>query len=324
MEVQVSRSDDPKSTLSVARGSGIATFMGLEHTRDLAGVDAAVVGVPSDTGGNPGSRSGPRAMRDVSSLLRPVNAHHNVAPTQEMRVIDYGDLPVVPGSLQRTYGEVVAGLKPLYDAGVVPVLLGGDHSITLAHLRAAAERHGPVAMLQFDSHTDVYDVYYETERYNSGTPFRRAAEEGVVATDKSIMVGLRGTVYTTHDYQDARDLGYHVRTMDDVVERGLVRIVQDIREVVGGHPLFLTFDVDSLDPAFAPGTGTLEIGGFTTREALTVVRALTGLTFVGFDVVEVIPPLDPGRITALAGATMAFEFLSLLALGRGVAKRGRN
>jgi agmatinase len=322
----LARSEDPKSTLTVARGAGIATFMGLEHTRDLSGVDAAIVGVPSDTGGTPGSRTGPRAMRDVSSLLRPVNAHHNVAPFEHMRVIDYGDLPVVPGSLQRTYGEIVAGLAPFFSGGVIPVLLGGDHSITLAHLRAAAERHGPVAMLQFDSHTDVYDVYYETERYNAGTPFRRAAEERVVATEKSVMVGLRGAVYSTHDYQDARDLGFHVRTMDDIVAQGLPEIIEEIREIVGDHPLFLTFDVDSLDPAYAPGTGTLEIGGLTTREALTIVRGLGGLNFAGFDVVEVNPPLDPGRTTAVVGATMAFEFLSLLALAKAgdASTRGRN
>jgi agmatinase len=322
----MSQSSDPQSTLTVPRGAGIATFMGLEHTRDLAGVDAAIVGVPSDTGGTPGSRGGPRAMRDVSSLLRPVHAHHNVAPFEEMRVIDYGDLLVVPGSLQRTYGEIVAGLAPFFAKGVIPVLLGGDHSITLAHLRAASERHGPVAMLQFDSHTDVYDIYYETERYNAGTPFRRAAEEGVVSPENSVMVGLRGTVYTTHDYEDARDLGFHVRTMDDVVEKGLPKIIQDIREIVGTRPLFLTFDVDSLDPAYAPGTGTLEIGGLTAREALTIVRGLGGLNFAGFDVVEVNPPLDPGRTTAVVGATMAFEFLSLLALARtgGASARGRN
>jgi agmatinase len=316
---------EQQSALSVARGAGIATFMGLEHTRVLDGVDAAIVGVPSDTGGTPGSCTAPRAMRDLSSLLRPANAHHNVAPFQEMRVIDYGDLRVVPGSLLRTYDEIVSGLRPLFQQGVIPVCLGGDHSITLAHLRAAAERHGPVAMLQFDSHTDVYDVYYETERYNSGTPFRRSAEEGIVATEKSMMVGLRGAVYTTHDYQDARDLGYQVRTMDDIMAAGLLQIVRNIRDCVGDQPLWLTFDVDCLDPAFAPGTGTLEIGGLTTREALAIVRGLSGLNFVGFDVVEVNPMLDPGRTTAVVGASMAFEFLSLLALARGGGTaRGRN
>jgi agmatinase len=321
----MTRAEEPQSTLTVARGAGIATFLGLPHTRDLVGIDAAIVGVPSDTGGTPGSRAAPRAIRDASSLLRPVHAHHNVAPTRDLHVIDYGDLPVVPGSLQRTYEEIDAGLVPFFKGGVVPILLGGDHSLTLAHLRAAARKYGPVAMLQFDSHTDVYDVYYGTERYNAGTPFRRAAEEGVVVTERSIMVGLRGTVYSTHDYQDARDLGYHVRTMDDIVAKGISQIVRDIRETIGDHPLFVTFDVDCLDPAFAPGTGTLEIGGLTTREALAIVRGLQGLAFAGFDVVEVNPMLDPGRTTAVIGATMAFEFLSLLALARGgSSERGPN
>lgn len=321
----MAQSQEPTSALTVARGAGIATFLGLPHTRNLAGIDAAIVGVPSDTGGTPGSRTAPRAIRDASSILRPVHAHHNINPFSHLRVVDYGDAPVVPGSLLRTYELVEAALAPLHDGGTIPLCLGGDHSLTLAHLRAAARQHGPVAMLQFDSHTDVYDVYYGTERYNAGTPFRRAAEERVVDSAHSMMVGLRGTVYTTHDYQDARDLGYQVRTMDDVVARGLDQIVIDIRSCVGDRPLFVTFDVDCLDPAYAPGTGTLEIGGFTTREVLTIIRGLAGLNFVGFDVVEVNPQLDPGRTTAVVGATMTFEFLTLLALARaGDVARGPN
>jgi agmatinase len=307
---------EPATHVETPRGTGISTFMGLRHTRDLSGVDAAIVGVPSDSGGTPGSRSAPRQMRDVSSLLRPVHSSHGVATYQALNVIDYGDISVIPGSLLRTYDAMVDELGPFYAAGMVPVCLGGDHSITLGELRAAAQHHGPVAMLQFDSHTDVYDVYYQTERYNAGTMFRRAVEEQVLDPHHSIMVGLRGAVYTTHDYQDARDLGFTVRTMDDVVERGLPQIIEDIRACVGDRPLLLTFDVDCLDPAYAPGTGTLEIGGFTTREALTIVRALAGLNFIGFDVVEVNPTMDPTRTTAIAGASMAFEFLTLLAIAR--------
>jgi agmatinase len=312
--------------VNVARGTGIATFMGLRHIRDISGADAAIVGVPSDTGGTIGSRYAPRAIRDVSSLLRPVHAHHNIAPSTYLNVIDYGDTPVIPTSLQRTYEEMVKVLVPLHEAGVIPICLGGDHSITLGTLRAAAAKHGPVAMLQFDAHTDTYDVYYGTERYTSGTMFRRAVEEKIVDSEHSLMLGLRGTVYSTHDYQDARDLGYQMRTMDDVVELGIPRIISDIRETVGERPLFVTFDVDSLDPAYAPGTGTLEIGGLTTREALTIIRALDGLNFAGFDVVEVNPTLDPTRTTAAVGATMAFEFLTLLALlhAGDRAARGQN
>jgi agmatinase len=314
-------SQAPADATRTARGSGIATFMGLPHTTNLDGVDAAIIGVPSDTGGTSGSSRGPRAIRDASALLRPANASQGIAPFETIRAIDYGDLTVIPGSLERTYQEIEAGLKPVFDAGVVPLLMGGDHSITLAHLRAAARAYGPVALLLFDSHTDTYDVYYGSERYNhvlsvvegSRTMFRRAAEEGIVETAHSIMVGLRGAVYSPRDYDDARDLGYLVRTMDDVVRRGIPQTVADIRERLTGRPVFLSWDVDSLDPAFAPATGTLEAGGFSTREMLEIVRALDGIYFIGFDVVEVNPAFEGIRITATAGAMMLFEFLTLLA-----------
>ncbi|RIK46983.1 MAG: agmatinase [Chloroflexi bacterium] len=313
----MSASNQPADATQVARGSGIATFMGLPHTRDISGVDAAIVGIPSDTGGTPGSRSAPRVLRDVSSLLRPVHAHHNIAPGAHLRVVDYGDVPVIPGALLDTYAEMERVLAPFHAAGVVPIGIGGDHSVTLGELRAAARHHGPVALLQFDAHTDTYDEYYGGKiRYNSGTMFRRGVEEGVIDAQHSMMVGLRGTVYSTHDYQDARDLGFSTRTMDDIVELGLPQIVQDIRACVADRPLFLTFDVDSLDPSVAPGTGTLECGGLTMREAQTILRKLAGLHVVGCDVVEVNPPLDPTRTTAAAGATLVFEFLALLALAR--------
>ena len=312
----MNQTQGPTNQLVTPRGSGIATFMGLPHARDLAGVDAAIAGIPADTGGTPGSSFGPRAMRDASALLRPAHAHHRVSPFHHLRAIDYGDLPVVPGSIGRTLEAVEAGLAPLYEAGVVPIGLGGDHSLTLAVLRAASRVHGPVAMIQFDAHTDTYDSFYETERYNAGTMFRRAAEEGVVDTAHSIMVGLRGTVYTPDDYQDARDLGFAVRTMDDVVHRGIPHIIDDIRARAGDRKVHLTFDVDCIDPAFMPGTGSLEIGGFATREVLAIVRALGGLNYVSFDVMEVNPLLDTSRISATCGATLAFEFLCLLALAR--------
>jgi agmatinase len=290
--------------------------MSLPHTREIDDLDAAIVGVPSDSGGTPGSRYAPRAIRDVSSLLRPVQSSQQIGPYQHLRVADFGDVGVIPGALMRTYDAMVATLTPFYKRGVVPICLGGDHSITLGELRAAAAVHGPMPLVQFDSHTDVYDVYYETERYNAGTMFRRGVEEGVLDPHRSIMVGLRGAIYTLNDHQDARDLGFTVRTMDDIVERGLEQISQDIRDCVGDGPALLTFDVDSLDPAYAPGTGTLEIGGMTTREALTIVRALSEINFVGFDVVEVNPSLDPTRTTTIVGASMAFEFLALSARRR--------
>ena len=312
----MTKTQGPTNQLVTPRGAGIATFMGLPHTRGLEGVDAAIAGMPSDTGGTPGSRFGPRAMRDASASLRPANAHHRISPFRHLHAIDYGDLAVVPGSIRRTLDALEAELGPLYEAGVVPVGLGGDHSLTLAELRAASRVHGPVAMIQFDAHTDTYDTFYGTQRYNAGTMFRRAAEEGVVDTAHSIMVGLRGTVYTPEDYQDARDLGFEVRTMDDCVRLGIPQIVADIRARAGDRKVHLTFDVDCIDPAFVPGTGSLEIGGFSTREALAIVRALGGLDYVSFDVMEVNPPLDTSRISATCGATLAFEFLCLLALAR--------
>lgn len=297
-----------------ARGSGIATFMGLPYTTDLEGVDAAVIGVPSDTGGTSGSSRGPRAIRDASALLRPANASQRVSPFASLSVIDYGDLPVVPGSLERTYAGIEEGLTDVLAAGATPILMGGDHSITLPHLRAVAARHGPVALILFDAHTDTYDVYYGTERYNSGTMFRRAVEEGIVDTSHSVMVGLRGTVYKPTDYDDARDLGYDVLTMDDVARIGIDETITRIRTRVGSAQVFLSWDVDSLDPGHAPATGTIEIGGFSTREMLQVIRSLDGLNYVGFDVVEVNPAFEGIRQTAAAGATMIFEFLTLLAM----------
>jgi agmatinase len=308
--------------IDTRRGIGIATFMGLDHTIDIDGVDVAIVGVPSDVGGTPGSSYAPRAIRNASSILRPVSAYHRLAPLDHLRAIDYGDVPVIGGSLLRTYEEMEKTLAPLVQSGVIPICLGGDHSITLADLRVAAQTHGPVALLQFDSHTDVYDVYHGTERYNAGTMFRRAVEESIVDTGHSIMVGMRGTVYSTHDYQDAMDLGYRVRTMEDVIARGIPAIIDDIRDRVGSRPLFVTFDIDCLDPAYAPGTGALEIGGFTTREILQIIRALGGLNLVGFDIVEVNPTLDPTRVTAATGAAVAFEFLTLVALARSGAAGG--
>jgi agmatinase len=291
--------------------------MGLPHTTKLESVDAAIIGVPSDTGGTPGSSRGPRAIRDISSLLRPANASQKTAPFSALHVVDYGDLAVVPGSLERSYAEIETGLKNVLDSSVIPLLMGGDHSITLPHLRAVASRHGPVALLLFDAHTDTYDLYYGSERYNSGTMFRRAAEEGIVDTDHSIMVGLRGTVYQPSDHDDARNLGYEVLTMDDVVELGIDQTIARIHARIGESPVFLSWDVDSLDPCYAPATGTLEIGGFSTREMLRIIRALSGLQFVGFDVVEVNPAFDGIRQTAAAGATMIFEFLTLLAMQKG-------
>ncbi len=199
--------------------------------------------------------------------------------------------------------------------GAVPITLGGDHSIALAELRAIAKEHGPVALIQFDAHGDTWDEYWG-ERYTHGTPFRRALEEGLLDVSKSTQIGMRGTVYDPNDIEEGRSLGFKVITSDQVRQMGFGKTMQIARERACDSKVFVSFDIDFLDPAYAPGTGTPEIGGFTTFEAQSLVHQLAGLNFVAFDVVEVLPSLDPTEITALAGATMAFEFLSLLAAGR--------
>ena len=305
----------PADHVRTSRGSGIATFMGLAHTRDLNGIDAAIFGIPFDSGGTPGSRWAPRLIRDVSALLRPAHAWHQLDIFSHIAAVDYGDVAVQPPLVERTLDAITRMAVEIAEAGAIPIGIGGEHGVTLGELRAAA-RKGPVSLVQFDAHTDTYDVYYDDVRYSAGTPFRRAAEEGVVDAATSIMVGLRGSVYTSHDFQDARDLGYEIITADEVAELGPLAVADRIKARVGTNPTFLTFDIDALDPSCAPATGTLEIGGLTTREALAIVRSLTGIDFCGFDLVEVNPAFEGQRITAVAGATMIFEFLALIALSK--------
>jgi len=303
----------PADHVRTARGAGISTFMGLTHSRVLDGVDVAILGIPFDSGGTPGSRWAPRLIRDVSSLLRPAHAWHGLKIFDHITVVDYGDVAVMPPMVERTLVAIEATAAAIYAGGAVPIGIGGDHGVTLGELRAAAQA-GPVSLIQFDSHTDTYDVYFDDVRYTSGTPFRRAVEEGVVDGASSIMVGLRGSVYSSRDYQDARDLGYEIITAEEVAEIGPEAVATRIKARVGANPTFLTFDIDALDPSCAPATGTLETGGLTTREAQAVLRRLTGINFKGFDLVEVNPAFEGQRITAVAGATMIFEFLALVAL----------
>jgi agmatinase len=211
------------------------------------------------------------------------------------------------------YSGVEASLHPLVAAGVIPVLIGGDHSITLPELRAVAAIHGRVALIHFDAHTDTNDRYFGKPYYH-GSPFRRAVEEKLLIAGNSIQIGMRGSVYSKDAYQDSTELGFKVLPMQAVREIGLLKLGDIIRSRVGQHKVFVTFDIDVVDPAFAPGTGTPEIGGFTSGDVIDVVRGLKGLNFVGFDVVEVLPDKDPAEITALLAANVVYEFLSLIAL----------
>lgn len=297
--------------------AGIKTFMRLPHSQTIKGIDFAVAGVPWDgaTSYRTGQRLGPDAIRKVSVTLRPYNLGLDVDIFEHCSGIDFGDLPVVAGYIEETYARIEAALSPLIAAGVVPVLMGGDHSITLPELRAVAKARGPVALIHFDSHTDTNDQYFGKPYYH-GSPFRRAVEENILLAEKSIQIGMRGSVYAKEAYEDSAELGFKVITMSAIREMGIGKLIETVRDRVGRQRVFVTFDIDVVDPAFAPGTGTPEIGGFTSEEAIALVRGLRGLNFAGFDVVEVLPDKDPAEITALLAANIMYEFLSLIALNK--------
>ncbi len=306
----------PLDARLVPRFAGVRTFMRAPHTTDLAGVDAAVYGIPFDTATSfrTGTRFGPEGIRSASALLRPYNPALDVNVVETLSIVDYGDVPVSPGDTERTYGQIEEALAPLLDAGVFPLALGGDHSITLAELRALAGRHGPLALVQLDAHGDTWDEYFG-QKFFHGTTFLRAHEEGLIEPAASVQAGLRGSLYGPDDLGSARTLGFTVLSCDELRELGPAGYGDLVRARTGGHPVFLSFDIDVLDPAFAPGTGTPEAGGLTTAEALSFLRALRGIALAGADVVEVSPPYDGvGQQTALAAANIAYELLSLRAL----------
>ncbi len=312
---------DPRKS---PRFSGIRTFMRLPHIRTIAGIDFAIIGVPFDTGASyrVGARFGPEAIRSASVLLRHHNQVLDVSIFEYCTGVDYGDLPVNPGYIEDSYEKIARALFAVVDRGVIPILLGGDHSITLAELRAVVKKHGPIALLQFDSHTDTGDKRFG-RKYGHGTPFRRAIEEKLLLVNHSIQVGMRGSIYQKDSITAAESLGFEVVTSTQAYEIGIDKLVHRIRERVGDANVFLTFDIDFVDPAYAPGTGTPEVGGFTSREALQLIRGLRGLNLVGFDVVEVLPQYDQAQITAILAANVIYEFISLIALRKKQAIEGK-
>ena len=313
----------PASSMESPRFTGPSTFARLPYVQTLEDVDLAVVGVPFDTGVTyrVGGRFGPNAVRAASVMLRPYNPNLEVAPFEVLSCVDAGDVAIVPGYTLRSYEAIERHVAPIVEAGVVPLLIGGDHACTLPHLRATRSR-GPVAVIDFDSHTDAWDSYFD-EQYNHGTWMRRAIEEGLVDVAHSIEVGLRGSLYGAADWTSLTDeLGLAYLTTEQVLAMGAEQVADAIRARVGGRPAFISFDIDVVDPAFAPGTGTPEPGGLSSHDALAIVRRLTGIDFVGFDVVEVIPAYDPAGQTAFLAANLAYEMLSLVALRRRDASGG--
>ena len=307
----------PLDAQVIPRFAGIRTYMRAPHVTDLAGVDAAVYGIPFDTATSyrTGCRFGPEAIRSASALIRPYNPGLAVNVVEALSLVDYGDVPVSPGDTERTYGQIEEALAPAVEAGVFVAAMGGDHSITLAELRALAKRHGPLALVQLDSHGDTWEQYFG-QQYFHGTTFKRAAEEGLLDTAASVQAGMRGSLYGAEDLQAARDLGFTVLTTDELRDLGPAGYGELVLGKVGTRPVFVSFDIDFLDPAFAPGTGTPEVGGFSTAEALAFLRSLRGVKLAGCDVVEVSPPYDgPGMQTALAGANVLYDLLALRAIG---------
>jgi agmatinase len=305
----------PEDSLESPRFTGPSTFARLPLVHDLADVDVAIVGVPFDTGVTyrVGGRFGPNAVRAASVMLRPYNTNLDVNPFEVLSCVDFGDIAIVPGYIQRSYDLIEQAVAPIVEAGIVPLLVGGDHACTLPHLRATRSR-GPVAVIDCDSHTDAWDSYFG-EKYNHGTWMRRAIEEGLVDVDHSIEVGLRGSIYAAGDWTSLRtELGLDYVTTEEVFTIGPEAVADRILDRVGDRPAFLTFDIDVVDPAYAPGTGTPEAGGPSAHDMLAIVRRLTGIEFVGFDVVEVIPAYDPAGQTATLAANLAYEMLSLVAL----------
>jgi len=288
--------------------------MRLPHVEDPQGLDVAIVGVPYDGGTSyrPGARLGPREIRAQSSLIRPYNYVQKVAPFDVLNVADVGDVDAPPVSIERCYEAVESRIGSLADAGARPIVIGGDHSISLPILRALAKRHGPLALVQFDAHIDTWDEYFGG-KYFHGTPFRRAIEENLIDGRRFVQVGIRGPIYGEDDFDFHRQHGITMIDIDQVKTGGIAATVDRVRAIVSG-PVYTTFDIDSVDPAFAPGTGTPEIGGLTSHEAQQLVRGLAGLSLVGGDIVEVSPLFDgPGQITALLAANIMFELLCAMA-----------
>ncbi|MFJ3051303.1 MULTISPECIES: agmatinase [Pseudomonas nitroreducens/multiresinivorans group] len=304
----------PMDAAEIPRFAGIPSFMRLPIFEDPAQVDIALLGVPWDGGttNRAGARHGPREVRNQSSLMRKVHHVSHIAPYDLVRVGDIGDAPVNPIDLLDSLKRIEGFYRRIHAAGAIPLSVGGDHLVTLPIFRAlAAER--PIGMVHFDAHSDTNDRYFGDNPYTHGTPFRRAIEEGLLDPKRTVQIGIRGSIYDADDEAFANEQGIRVIHMEEFADLGVEATLAEVRRVVGQEPTYVTFDVDVLDPAFAPGTGTPEIGGMTTLQAQHLIRGLQGLNLIGADVVEVSPPFDQGGATALVGATMMFELLCVLA-----------
>jgi len=314
----------PVDAAKVPRFAGHATFMRLPAVSSPKGLDIALAGIPWDGGttNRAGARHGPREVRNQSSLMRSTHHVFKTEPFRVANIADVGDLAVNPIDLLDALRLIEQGVGDIVGAGALPLSVGGDHLTTLPVLRAVAKQR-PVGLIQFDAHSDTNDTYFGNNPYTHGTPFRRAIEEGLLDPHRIVQIGIRGSTYAPDEHDWAITQGIRIIYMEEFVQRGVEDVMAETRRIVGDNPTYVTFDIDAIDPSMAPGTGTPEIGGFTTREAQQLVRLLDGLNLVGADVVEVSPPFDLAAMTSIAGATIMFELMCILARQIAKAREGR-
>jgi guanidinobutyrase len=309
----MSNFNQPLGGNDMARFAGPATMMRLPTQPDAAGLDACFVGVPIDIGtsNRSGTRHGPRQIRAESCMLRPYNMATGAAPFDRLQVADIGDVPINTFDLKKTIDIITASYGEILKHNCIPLTLGGDHTLTYPILRAMKEKHGPVALIHVDAHADINDEMFG-EKIAHGTPFRRAVDDGLLLNDKVFQIGLRGTGYSPEDFDWSRDQGFTVVPAEECWHQSLTPLMEKVRATIGDAPCYLSYDIDSLDPAFAPGTGTVEIGGLTIWQGLEIIRGAQGLNLVGCDLVEVSPPYDTTGNTALTGANLLYEMLCVL------------
>ncbi len=310
----------PISGTVLPRFAGVPSFMRLpivdfDHDR-ISDVDIGIIGVPWDGGttNRPGARHGPRQLRDLSTMIRATHPVSRISPFEMTNCADLGDCPINPAGLDDTMGWVTDFYREVKSRNIIPMTAGGDHLVSLPVLRGLADKSAPLGMIHFDAHTDLFDSYFDGCKYTHGTPFRRAIEEGLLDPKRVVQIGIRGTMYDGEDIEWGRAQGVTIITMDEFADHTIAEVMERARAIVGDSPTYVSFDIDCIDPAFAPGTGTPEIGGFTTREAQLLVRRLKGLNLVGADLVEVSPPFDDTGNTAWVGVSMMFELLCMLAV----------
>lgn len=299
--------------MSAPRYTGIPTFMRAPLADTLENIDIALVGIPYDGAltNRPGARHGPREVRNQSSLMRAINHATRINPYELCKIADVGDVPFNSiFSIEDSHRDIEDFVSSVISGGAIPLSCGGDHSVSLPLLRATAK--SPVALIHIDAHTDTWDSF-QGSKFNHGAPFRRAHEEGLIIPEKTVQIGIRGAQNVSEGWDYSEGNGMRVMFIEEVQNRGIEAVVEETRAIIGDTPVYITFDIDSIDPAFAPGTGTPEIGGLTPPEALGLIRGFRKLNHIGADVVEISPPFDNGDLTSLTGATVMYELLCLLA-----------